>query len=128
MVEHSAEERPEAGTPDDEDIDPVLRAKYLDFCSARISEIFLSLSDERIYELAEAAAEEANLDVGTMSFGEMVRLVTERLRADVPLPDLATWAREYSEDPDRYDDLLLGFWEDADATERDSPPDDPEDG
>ena len=28
----------------------VLRAKYADFCSAQLTEVFLSLSDEKIYE------------------------------------------------------------------------------
>lgn len=92
-------------------IDPVLRAKYLDYCSARISEVFLSLSDERIYALGEEAALDSDLDVGSLSFRAMVRIVTTRLRDSMSLPDLATWAREYREDPRRYDDHLLGLWE-----------------
>ena len=91
-------------------IDEVLRAKYLDFCSARLTEVFLSLSEERIYRLVEEAAREANLQVGTLNFQTMVRLVTQKLEQSVPLPDLQTWAREYSADPDRFDEHLLGLW------------------
>lgn len=34
----------------------VLRAKYLDWCSARIAERFLALSPDEIYQLAERAS------------------------------------------------------------------------
>lgn len=91
--------------------DAVLKAKYLDYCSARLSEIFLSLSDERIYALVEEAAREGRLDMASLSFDEMVKLLTDKLRESVPLPDYETWAREYREDPERYDPFLLGLWE-----------------
>ena len=35
--------------------DDLLRAKYLDWCSARIAERFLALSPDEIYQLAERA-------------------------------------------------------------------------
>jgi hypothetical protein len=100
------------------DIDPVLRAKYLDYCSARISEVFLSLSDERTYQLMEEAARESGLAVGSLGFPEMMRLVTRKLQRGVPLPDLEKWAREYEEDPARYDAYLLGLWEEETEEER----------
>lgn len=37
----------------------MLRAKYLDWCSARIAERFLDLTPDEIYELAHPVAEEA---------------------------------------------------------------------
>lgn len=95
------------GTPEE---DSVLRAKYLDFCSARLAEIFLTLSDERIFLLVEEAAREGRLNVAELSFDQMVKLVTEKLRVSVPLPDYETWAREYREDPDRYEPYLMGLW------------------
>lgn len=101
-------------------VDPVLRAKYLDYCSARISEVFLSLSDEHTYRIMEEAAREADLAVGTLSFQSMMRLVTRKLRTSVPLPDLEEWIAEYREDPQRFDPYLLGLWESetsADASE-----------
>lgn len=92
------------------DVNPVLRAKYLDYCSARISEVFLSLSDEHTYRLMEEAALEADLTVGALSFQSMMQLVTRKLRKSVPLPDMETWIMEYTEDPERYDPHLLGLW------------------
>ncbi|MFQ5745509.1 MAG: hypothetical protein ACE5HV_18305 [Acidobacteriota bacterium] len=93
-------------------IDPVLRAKYIDFCSAHLTEVFLSLSDDQIYELAEEAAVDARLSVGSLGFTSMVRLLTHKLRENIPLPDFATWSRDYQADPDRYDPYLLGLWKD----------------
>jgi hypothetical protein len=101
-----------AGQNSGDGIDEVLRAKYLDFCSARLTEVFLSLSEERIYRLVEEAAREANLQVGTLNFQTMVRLVTNKLEQSVPLPDLQTWAREYTADPARFDEHLMGLWKD----------------
>lgn len=96
---------------DGEDADPVLEAKYLDYCSARLSEVFVSLSDERIYQLVEEAAREGRLDVTQLSFDEMVKLVTEKLQRSVPLPDYATWVEEYRENPERFEPHLMGLWE-----------------
>lgn len=97
--------------PGDPGDDPVLTAKYLDFCSARLAEVFLSLSDERIYRLVEEAAREGRLNVAELSFEQMVSLVTDKLRASVPLPDLETWAEEYREDPEQFEPYLMGLWE-----------------
>jgi hypothetical protein len=103
--------RASTGAGRDARLDPVLHAKYLDYCSARISEVFLSLSDEHTYQIMEEAAREANLAVGTLSFQSMMRLVTHRLRRSIPLPDLETWAEDYARHPERYDPYLLGLWE-----------------
>ena len=103
-----------AGAQQRASVDPVLRAKYLDYCSARISEVFLTLTDEHTYQLMEEAAREANLPAGALSFQAMMQLVTRKLRTSVPLPDLETWVEEYTEDPDRYDPFLLGLWESED--------------
>jgi hypothetical protein len=100
-----------AGARQHADVDPILRAKYLDYCSARISEVFLTLTDEHTYQLMEEAAGEADLPAGALSFQAMMQLVTRKLRTSVPLPDLETWIEEYTEDPDRYDPFLLGLWE-----------------
>lgn len=91
--------------------DPVLRAKYIDFCSAHLTEIFLTLSDERIYELVEETASDADLHMGSLGFTSMVRLLTRRLQEDIPLPDFETWSREYTADPEKYEPYLLGLWE-----------------
>ena len=103
--------RASAGAQRDARLDPVLQAKYLDYCSARISEVFVSLTDEHTYEIMEEAAREADLAVGALSFQSMMRLVTRKLRRSVPLPELEAWAEDYSRHPERYDPYLLGLWE-----------------
>lgn len=117
MGQNSGEDgsRASAGARRDARVDPVLQAKYLDYCSARISEVFLSLTDEHTYQIMEEAAREANLGVGTLGFQTMVQLVTLRLRRSVPLPDLETWAEDYARHPEHYDPYLLGLWESEEA-------------
>ena len=88
-------------------MDADLRARYLDYCAARISEVFLSLSDERTYALMEEAARDAGIEIGSLGFSEMMDLVTEKLRESVPLPSLGDFAREYRAAPERFDDMLL---------------------
>lgn len=104
-------DQPRPDSPDDPRDDPVLTAKYLDYCSARLAEVFLSLSDERIYRLVEEAAREGRLNVAELGFEEMVSLVTDKLRQSVPLPDLETWAEEYRQDPEQFEPYLMGLWE-----------------
>lgn len=88
----------------------VLRAKYADFCSAQLTEVFLSLSDEKIYEMVEEEAEIQELRPGNLGFRKMVQLATNRLRDSVPLPDFKTWRRDYEAAPERYEKYLLGLW------------------
>ena len=88
----------------------VLRAKYADFCSAQLTEVFLSLSDEKIYEMVEEEAEIQELSPGNLGFRKMVQLATNRLRDSVPLPDFETWQRDYEAAPERYEKYLLGLW------------------
>lgn len=95
-----------------EGADPVMRAKYIDYCSARLTEVFLSLPDDRIYDLVEEAAGEVGLHPGNLGFRTMVRLVTRKLRDEVPLPDFEEWRRDYEQDPERFDHHLLGLWQD----------------
>lgn len=97
--------------PDDAGSDQVLRAKYADFCSAQLTEVFLGLSDERIYDLVEEAALDRDEHTGTLGFQAMVRLVTQKLRDSVPLPDFETWRDEYRANPERFDVHMLGLWE-----------------
>ncbi|MDX1578819.1 MAG: hypothetical protein R3266_10045 [Gemmatimonadota bacterium] len=105
--------------PDEEpqNDETVLRAKYADFCSAQITEVFLSLSDERIYEIVEEEARAQELDPGKLGFRAMVRLATKHLRESVPLPDFETWRRDYEASPERYERYLLGLWRHLTRTE-----------
>lgn len=110
MNEKAGDDRSGASAGTHEEPDPELRAKYLDYCSARLSEVFLSLTDERIYELVEEAARETRVGIGSLGFQEMMRLVTRKLREEVPLPEYRDWAEDYSQHPERYEPFLLGLW------------------
>ncbi len=88
----------------------VLRAKYADFCSAMLTEVFLALSDDKIYEMVEEEAKLQKLSPGNLGFRKMVQLATNRLRDSVPLPDFETWQRDYEAAPERYEKYLLGLW------------------
>ena len=82
----------------------MLRAKYYDWCSARVAERFVSLEVKQIYALAEGGSE--------MPFGEVVDRATEALAATMELPSFETWAAGYRSDPRRYEEDLAGFWKD----------------
>ena len=88
----------------------VLRAKYLDFCSARVADILLLLSPDEMFVLAQDAAREAGL-TGELGYETIVTLATERVSRKLALPPFDVWARDYLESPERYDQYLLGFWE-----------------
>lgn len=97
----------------------VLRAKYLDWCSARLADGFLRLTPEEIYELAQRAdaePEEAThrgLErvIGTeLSYRSLVERVTEALAMRMQLPSFEEWSAAYGESPDRFEEELLGLW------------------
>ncbi len=118
----SETERPGTPGPDRQPTpaDAELRAKYADFCSAQLTEIFLSLSDERIYEIVQEEARAQSLTPAQLGFRTMVQLATKRMRANVPLPDFETWRQDYESEPERYDRYLMGLWKqlsEGDATE-----------
>jgi hypothetical protein len=98
----------------------VIRAKYLEWCSARIAERFLQLTPEEIYELAETASRDdpgssrgAVVDSGSsreMTFRTMVGRVTEVLAVSLGLPSLEVWRAAYLAAPERYEAELSGLW------------------
>ena len=98
----------------------ILRAKYHDWCSARLAERFLRLTPDVIYELAQQASAEADagrgvgaVGVGTeLSYQELVARVTEVLTARNPLLTFEEWSAAYEESPERFDEELLGLWKD----------------
>ncbi len=93
-----------------EAVDEVLHAKYLDYCSARICDVFMELEEERVFELARVAEQEAGLDHGSLSFRTIAALLVEKMVGEMALPDYDEWAAAYLEDPERYDQHLLGLW------------------
>ena len=119
-----------------------LRAKYLDWCSARLAERFLDLSPEEIYALARpesaarapeseaapgprgtspvpslgdpAASEAPRLPRPTdAGYRAQVQRVTEARLKRTSLPTFEQWAEAYAETPERFDAELLGFWKDV---------------
>lgn len=120
MSSETESHRSQAGADREPELtETVLRAKYADFCSAQLTEVFLSLSDERIYDIVEEEAKAQQLNTGKLGFRMMVRLATQRLRASVPLPDFETWRRDYEASPERYERYLLGLWRQLTRDERD---------
>lgn len=101
----------------EERVGNALRAKYLDWCSARIADRFLALEPEEIYRLARPAeSAEAGLSAsgvgsdGGESYRVLVQRVTASLLEEMSLPAFEEWSRSYAADPERYDGEMLGFW------------------
>lgn len=95
-----------------------LRAKYLDWCSARLADGFLDLSPEEIYELARPDPSGEGSGVGSgasvsASYTVLVQRVTESLLGRIALPTFEEWRAAYARTPERYDAELLGFWQGA---------------
>jgi hypothetical protein len=88
----------------------VLRAKYLDYCSAQVADLLLYLSPDEIYLLAQRAHRERG-GQGDLSYVEMVNIATDWLSRKVKLPPFEVWTVDYLEHPDRYEEYFMGLWE-----------------
>ena len=110
--------RPEGGSlpPKEDGAEPeaVLRAKYLDYCSAQVADILLLLSPDEMFVLAQDAAREAGVS-GDLGYEQIVDLATGRVSRKLALPSFEVWVRNYREDPGRFDEDLLGLWESEEA-------------
>lgn len=118
------------------DEDRVLRAKYLDWCSAQVADHFLALSPDEIFELAERASQgDATPDRGASvlsdvssdavvttvvepadelsSYRAVVQRVTEVLTQQLELPAFDEWLELYRTNPEAVEARLLGFWRDV---------------
>lgn len=103
----------------------MLRAKYLDWCSAQVADHFLALSPDEIFELAERASQEdvAAPDRVSPAFPEgvdelssyraVVVRVTEVLTQQLDLPTFDEWLELYHSNREAVEARLLGFWRDA---------------
>lgn len=83
-----------------------MRAKYFDWCSARVAERFVSLDTGRIYDLAGVVEGE------DVAFPEVVDRATEELAASMSLPSFEDWVVLYRANPQQYEEDLAGFWRD----------------
>ena len=87
----------------------ILRAKYLDYCSAQLADLLLYLSPDEIYMVAEKAAKErGEEDHG--SYMRMVQTATTWLSTRVSLPPFQIWVEDYRANPERYESYLMGLW------------------
>jgi hypothetical protein len=100
-----------AGKGDEEGLD-LLRAKYLDYCSARLADLLLHLSPDEIFVLSEKVAS-GDPESRAPGYGHIVRVATEWLAERVPLPSFEVWLRDYRADPERFDNYLMGLWEES---------------
>jgi hypothetical protein len=119
--------------------DPLLWAKHLDWCSARIAERLLALTPDEIYLLAASLRAGPGRDDGNGADGAppsptslrpgesrhpapllfhglqtpvdpaLIRILTEAVRAELDLPSFVEWAALYRADPGPYDAELIGF-------------------
>lgn len=88
----------------------VLRAKYLDYCSAQVADLLLFLSPDDIFVLAQKAARERG-HAGELSYMQIVQIATDFLSRKMILPPFEIWVRDYLQHPDRYEDYFMGLWE-----------------
>lgn len=96
-------------TAEDGDLD-ILRAKYLDYCSAQLADVLLYLSPDEIFLLAERTSHEGG-GAGEASYAEMVARATEWLSRKVSLPPFEIWLEDYRANPEVYEGSLMGLWE-----------------
>jgi len=91
--------------------DAILRAKYLDYCSARVTDALLRLSPDEMYLLAQGVEGEASPEGQPLHpYSEIVRRATGRISMKLALPEFADWVAEYLKDPERFESELLGLW------------------
>lgn len=90
--------------------DAVLRAKYLDYCSAQVADLLLYLSPDEIFVLAQRAGREMGEETPP-TYTRMVEVATRWLSSRVALPPFEVWVRDYRAHPDRYESYLMGLWE-----------------
>ena len=98
------------GEPPAQEMDEaVLRAKYLDYCSAQLADLLLYLSPDEIYLVAERVAQERGASsAGT--YTDMVEVATGWLHERVSLPPFEVWVEDYRRDPEWYERYLMGLW------------------
>jgi hypothetical protein len=95
---------------DSEESEAILRAKYLDYCSAQLADLLLYLTPDQIFLVAQQASGEGD-PRGDASYLSMMEVATEWLSSRVPLPPFEIWVEDYRAHPDLYEAYLMGLWE-----------------
>ena len=108
------------GSSGGHETEPVLHAKYHDYCSSQLADLLLFLSSDEIYLLAKRA-QEGRDEAATPSYADVVRVATEWLSARVPLPPFEVWLEDYRRNPASYDEYLMGLWESEVDTQASEP-------
>lgn len=105
MNERVAQRREDGSTEPTE----LLRAKYLDYCSAQLAELLLYLSPDEIFVLSRRISER-DPDAPSPGWDQLVAVATEWLATRVALPSFEIWAESYLEDPARYESDFMELW------------------
>ena len=100
----------DAGQQGSEEPPEVLRAKYVDYCSAQVADLLLYLSPDEIYLLAQRAYREDGAEE-ELTYIQMVRIATDWLSRKISLPPFDLWLEDYLAHPERYEEYFLGLWE-----------------
>ncbi len=111
MVRRRGKGEPRKARQAEREPEEVLRAKYLDYCSARLCDLFLELEEEHVFALARAAEARAGVSHRALNFRDIADLLVEQLLGDLALPAFETWAEDYQRHPEEYDPYLLGLWQ-----------------
>lgn len=98
----------EKGTDEPE---AVLRAKYLDYCSAQLADLLLYLTPDEIFLVAQRASRTGEGPARDTSYVSMMQVATEWLSSRVALPPFDVWLEDYRQHPDLYESYLMGLWE-----------------
>lgn len=94
-----------------DDADEILRAKYLEYCSAQLADLLLFLSPDEIYLLAQKAARESGSALPPeRSYSILVQRATRLLASRVNLPPFEVWREDYQAHRDRYEAYFMGLW------------------
>ncbi len=102
------DKRPRDG--EDDGADSVLRAKYHDYCSARVADTLLQLTPDEIFVMAQEAARAVG-GRGEVPYGRAVRLATATISRTLNLPPFEAWLDDYRTNPEKYERYFIGLWE-----------------
>jgi hypothetical protein len=98
----------------------ILKAKYMDWCSAKLADRFLQLTPDAIYELALEASREDPVrpatgdgGIAVPSYRAIVGRVADVLSERLALPAFEEWSVAYEAAPEQFDHELLGLWKEG---------------